>query len=237
MNISPSSIPAVTFKRFSSLSKDLKLFIVQMMCPANYMLFKLVSKDCNAVVSDKTFDFRVDFRLKYLCQDRIPFIVGRMKRLGNVRTLNFSSNSLGTLDALWVSQLPTLRTLDMSDNYLGWQGARNLSGTAAEIHTLYIGDNGIGDEGIYFIANKMRHLKFLDISKSLISAKGVKWLMKLEKLEVLIAPENQILDLGASYIGQMNSLRYVDLRRNGITLTGMQYLKPLHDSGTAILLK
>ncbi|KAF0980624.1 hypothetical protein FDP41_013107 [Naegleria fowleri] len=132
--------------------------------------------------------------------------------------------------------LKNLMSLDMSDNFVVPEGAQFISeGSFQNLQTLKLKRNNIQDEGVKYISesDKMKYLTWLDLGDNGIENTGISYLAnnntsQLKHLTALFLEKNYILTQGVSAIANSVHLsqhvRILNLAENFILQEGIKLL-------------
>lgn len=136
-----------------------------------------------------------------------------------------------------LSQMKDLKTLDVSNNYIGSKGAQALGLDTIEpdgsvvsplgnLQTLDVSNNHIGDAGAEAL-RWLEHLQTLDVSNNRIGAAGAEALGQLVNLQTLNVGSNYIGFVGAEALGQLEHLQNLNIAGNQIGPAGAEALSQL----------
>ena len=175
-----------------------------------------------------------------LCLDTaaITLLAEGMKCCTNLRTLDLSSNSIGSGGAAGLAEglkcCTNLQTLNLSSNSIGSEGAVSLAEglmCCSNLQTLDLGCNSIGSEGTVFLAEGLKcctNLQTLDLRYNSIGSEGAVALAEGLKcctnLQTLDLRYNSIGSDGAVALAEglkcCTNLQTLDLRYNSIGSDG-----------------
>lgn len=136
-----------------------------------------------------------------------------------------STVMIGVLRDL-LKTLPGLKLIDISENFLGVEGALLIAENLKALTSLNISANLIGDEGARLIAEHLRALTSLDIFHTQIGAKGVRFIAEnLKSLTFMSIGLNWIGDEGARLIAEtLTALTSLNIYGNQIGDAGARLI-------------
>lgn len=146
-----------------------------------------------------------------LCNSSPPLSLAKIIRISKTHTitkLSLSCNDLYYIDAKYISQSPSIKTLIICENYLGSKGAKYLS-KSQSITKLYISYNNIGNKGFNYLA-KNKIIKTLDICCNKITK-----VPKDIALKTLDISYNNIGPKGIKYLSQNKTITSLDITEVG----------------------
>jgi len=135
------------------------------------------------------------------------------------------SNSEGSA-LCYLAQLKRLRKLNVSNNYLGDSGAKDMARTMNHLTSLNLAQNQVGDVGAQAIIHEMKNLTHLNLARNHINSSGVRNIGELGQLTQLNLSDNRLANAGAKCIARdgsrLEKLTHLNLARNGICNDGIQ---------------
>ena len=137
----------------------------------------------------------------------IPLHLKSLKLVGNC----LSSDDTATL----LGQLSTLTTLDLSDNFYGYQSAAALS-SLVNLTDLNLHFNHIATGQISYIT-RMTRLESLDVSCNCLLSSDVEEVCRLTGLRKLNLRSNGFSDLACNNLTRLRCLTYLNLKDNKIS--------------------
>jgi internalin A len=148
-----------------------------------------------------------------------------ISQLSTLRSLDLVGNKIGENGAKYISRLSSLTSLDLYANYIGDLGAKYISNLSG-LTTLNLGRNEIGDQGIEYIT-RLSNLTSLEFGGNEIGARGVEYISRLSALTSLELGDTEIGDQGIKYISQLTSLNWLGLYKSKIGNKGAEYISQL----------
>lgn len=125
-----------------------------------------------------------------------------------------------------LTALKSLKVLALDHLWIGTAGIDSLT-TVSTIEELYL-SNTLIDDSTLEVLQKFPALKKLRLSQTQISNDGLKHLVACRQLEELDLSENSLLsDDGLASVGQITSLKKLNLWRVGVSNAGIVKLSPL----------
>lgn len=125
-----------------------------------------------------------------------------------------------------LSRFKKLHSLNLGLNYIGEEGLRFLSQHCPQLRNIDVRDCKIGPEGLVHIGN-LRELENLEISQNPIGDVGAYFLKSLapfKKLKVLTLHKTEFTDAGVKEICEIKTLENLVLAENNITAEAAQNL-------------
>lgn len=149
-----------------------------------------------------------------------------LRRLPNLRKLDFSEALLQDTDLQFIRDLTGLRHLDLSSTGITDRGIAQLE-LLHDLQTLSLGGTKVADTGMKTVG-KLTALTSLNLSRTGITDQGLYALKGLGRMEVLTLYDTRIRGGGLEALQHMKRLRELDLENTSIKESGFVTINHLN---------
>jgi hypothetical protein len=148
-----------------------------------------------------------------------------MDEAGNVQHVRAESAVVQDQDLIHLAGLPSLLSLDLSNQPVTDQGMSHVGGCVG-LQKVYLGGTGVGDTGIEKLA-KLARLEVLACPKTQVTGAALQHVGSLADLQVLNLSHCAIDDEHLRHLNTLSRLEVLVLAHTKITDAGMEHLRLL----------